>query len=90
MVSKAAIDVWAALGETAAVLGRLNEIPPRERATVARKCLLRNCRAARRFYAGNPEAVHEVLKEVHQTMVHLPRCREAGLRRFTKRLGIRW
>ena len=78
MVSKATIEVWAALGETAAMLGRLNEIPPRERVTVARKCLLRNCLAARRFYADNPEALHEVLKEVHQTMLHLRRCREAG------------
>jgi hypothetical protein len=78
MVSRAAIEVWAALGETAVMLGRLNEIPPRERVAAARKCLLRNCLAARRFYGNNPKALREVLKEVHQTMLHLRRCREAG------------
>lgn len=77
MASKATIEVWAALGETAVMFGRLKEIPPRERAAVARKCLLRNCLAARRFFVDNPEALHEVLKEVHLTMLHLRRYREA-------------
>jgi hypothetical protein len=76
MVSKAAIEVWASLAETADMLGRFNEIPPPDRMTAARKCLLRSCLAARRFFANDPEALHEVLKEVHLTMLHLRRCRE--------------
>jgi hypothetical protein len=78
MASKATIEVWAALAETADMLGRLVEIPPSERLTFARRCLLRNCLAARRFFADNPEALHEVLKAVHLTMLHLRRCRETG------------
>jgi hypothetical protein len=78
MASKATIEVWSALGETAVMLVRLKEIPPRERVAVARKCLLRNCLAARRYFVDDPEALHEVLKEVHLTMLHLRRCRESG------------
>ncbi len=77
MVSNATIEVWGSLAETAAMLGRLNEIPPHDRVTAARKCLLRSCLAARRFFANNPEALDEVLKEVHLTMLHLRRYREA-------------
>jgi hypothetical protein len=78
MDPKATIEVWASLAETAGLLGRLNEIPPHDRVTAARKCLLRSCLAARRFFANNPKALHEVLKEVHLTMLHLRRCRASG------------
>jgi hypothetical protein len=80
MRSQATIEVWSALAETAALLRHLDEIPPPERVTVARKCVLRSCLAIRKYFDDNPESLHELLKDAQRTLLHLRKFREAERR----------
>lgn len=76
MISRARTDVWKALADTADLAKRLKDTPPCNRATAARKTILRSCLAIRRYFADDPESMHEALKNAQLTMLFLRKLRE--------------
>lgn len=76
MISQARMDVWQALADTADLAKRLKDTPPCNRATAARKTILRSCLAIRRYFADDPKSMHEALKGAQLTMLFLRKLRE--------------
>jgi hypothetical protein len=79
MISRSTVDAWSAVAETTDLLDRFARIPPHDRASAARKTLLRNCLVLREMQGDRySERRREVLKDAQRTLLHLRKLREAG------------
>jgi hypothetical protein len=73
------IEAWHAISETSELACRFSDMPPRDRASAARKTLLRTCLVLREIQAAHySDRRREVLKEAQRTLLHVRKLREAG------------